>query len=220
MSEINHSLNYDDSIEDFLRTIGERAYGLSWCHRKSERIYNAKKVWLELPTAIVALFNGFISASSTSIFSNDATMSSLVVGGIAIVCGILNTLGSYWSYGKRAENHRISALSYARLYRNISIQLKMSRNKRMECHSLVKYVRDEYDHLDETSALVGEDVINEFKTKFNKPQFDQISKPEITNTLEKISVVKEVLRESVSSPSFQPPPTQKSFIELIESTTQ
>jgi hypothetical protein len=216
MSEINHSLNYNDSIESYLKECGEKAYGLSWCHRKSERIFNGKRVWLELPTAIIALFNGFISASSNSIF-NDSTLSSLVVGGIAILCGIFNTLGSYFAYGKRAENHRISALSYARLYRNISIQLKMHRSKRMECHSLVKYVRDEYDHLDETSAPIGEDVINEFKQKFNKPQFDKISKPEITNTLENISVVKEVIKESVSSPDFKSPDFGiKPMIEIIE----
>jgi uncharacterized repeat protein (TIGR01451 family) len=73
-----------------LKECGEKAYGLSWCHRKSERIFNGKRIWLELPTAIIALFNGFISASSNSIF-NEPTLSSLVVGGIAILCGIFNT---------------------------------------------------------------------------------------------------------------------------------
>jgi hypothetical protein len=206
MTDINHSIVYNKAIEEYLKTTSEKCYGLSWCHRRSQTIFDRRRLFLDAPIAIVALLNGFISAASTTIFK-DPTQSSLIVGIIAILCGILNTIANLLAYSKLAEGHRISALSYARLYRTIAIQLTLPRDKRTEASILVKYVKDTYDSLDETSPIIRQNIINEFRGKFNKPEFTNISKPEITNTLEFVKIYNEDDKQThieIVSPKISP----------------
>jgi hypothetical protein len=117
----------------------------------------------------------------------------------------LNTAGSYYGWAKRAEGHRISAIHYARLYRAITVELALPREERMQPHDFLKYVKDQYDRLQEISPLLPTEVINEFQHKFANEK--EISKPEEANGLEKIVVFRgdEVAGEpsSARTPQFK-----------------
>jgi len=109
----------------------------------------------------------------------------------------LNTAGSYYGWAKRAEGHRISAIHYARLYRAITVELALPREERMQPHDFLKYVKDQYDRLQEISPLLPTEVITEFQHKFANEK--EISKPEEANGLEKITVFRG--DESAGEPS-------------------
>jgi hypothetical protein len=118
---------------------------------------------------------------------------------------VLNTAGSYYGWAKRAEGHRISAIHYARLYRAITVELALPREERMQPHDFLKYVKDQYDRLQEISPLLPTEVITEFQHKFANEK--EISKPEEANGLEKITVFRgdEVAGEpsSARTPQFK-----------------
>jgi len=134
----------------------------------------------------------------------------------------LNTAGSFYGWAKRAEGHRISAIHYARLYRAVTVELALPREERMQPHDFLKYVKDQYDRLQEISPLLPTEVITEFQHKFANEK--EISKPEEANGLEKITVFRgdEVSGESsarspqfkLRTPKFASTPKQDTIIDI------
>ena len=116
-------------------------------------------------------------------------MSSVLLGVASLLVSMLNTVGTYFAWAKRAEAHRLSAIQYARLYRFLAIELNLPREERMTPTDLLKYTKDSYDRLQEVSPLVPPELVSEFKKKFGKVA--DISKPEELNGLDKITIFRD-----------------------------
>ena len=179
------NIHWTEMLEEYFASTGEKAHCLSWCHKKAEAMYSNRKTLIDLPVIVISGVTGFLSAGSTSMFS-DPKSSSIALGVASLFVSILNTAGSYYGWAKRSEGHRISAIHYARLYRFISVELSLPRDERMQPNDFLKYVKDQYDRLQEISPLLPPEVIFEFQQKFADEK--EISKPEEANGLEKITV--------------------------------
>jgi hypothetical protein len=190
-------------LEEYFASTGEKSHCLSWCHKRAEQIFSTRKTWIDLPVIIISGVTGFLSAGSPSLFT-DAKLASISLGVASLFVSVLNTAGSYYGWAKRAEGHRISAIHYARLYRAVTVELALPREERMQPHDFLKYVKDQYDRLQEISPLLPTEVISEFQVKFANEK--EISKPEEANGLEKITVFRgdEVSGESSArTPQFK-----------------
>jgi hypothetical protein len=140
--------------------------------------------------------NGAISVGSNSLFG-DSRYTPIGVGVVALLTAILTTIGSYFAWNRRAEGHRISTLSYAKLYRFLSIEMALPRIERMSPNDLLKYVKTEYDRLSEISPLIPPNIIKDFKDKFSDKKYAEICKPEDTNGLHPIRIFS---REDMETP--------------------
>jgi hypothetical protein len=196
-SEKPKAIHWTEMLEEYFASTGEKAHCLSWCHKRAEAMFSNRKTWIDLPVIVISGVTGFLSAGSTSMFSNPTT-SSIALGVASLFVSVLNTAGSYYGWAKRAEGHRISAIHYARLYRFISVELALPREERMQPNDFLKYVKDQYDRLQEISPLLPPEVIAEFQTKFANEK--EISKPEEANGLEKITVFRGTENLDVSDP--------------------
>lgn len=191
------NIHWTEMLEEYFASTGEKAHCLSWCHKRAEAMYSNRKTLIDLPVIVISGVTGFLSAGSTTMFSN-AAASSIALGVASLFVSVLNTAGSYYGWAKRSEGHRISAIHYARLYRFISVELALPRDERMQPNDFLKYVKDQYDRLQEISPLLPPEVITEFQTKFAKET--EISKPEEANGLEKITVYRNDVNLDVSDP--------------------
>jgi len=200
------NIHWTEMLEEYFASTGEKAHCLSWCHKRGEAMYSNRKTLIDLPVIVISGVTGFLSAGSTSMFSNPTT-SSIALGVASLFVSILNTAGSYYGWAKRSEGHRISAIHYARLYRFISVELALPRDERMQPNDFLKYVKDQYDRLQEISPLLPPEVIHEFQTKFANET--EISKPEEANGLEKITVYRNDVNLDVSDPGDARTPTIK-----------
>lgn len=190
-------IHWTEMLEEYFASTGEKAHCLSWCHKRAESLYSNRRTLIDLPVIVISGVTGFLSAGSTSLFSNPTT-SSVALGVASLFVSILNTAGSYYGWAKRSEGHRISAIHYARLYRFISVELSLPRDERMAPNDFLKYVKDQYDRLQEISPLLPPEIIREFQTKFADEK--DISKPEEANGLEKITVYRNDVNLNVSDP--------------------
>lgn len=197
-SEKPKAIHWTEMLEEYFASTGEKAHCLSWCHKRGESLYSNRKTLIDLPVIVISGVTGFLSAGSTSMFSNPTT-SSIALGVASLFVSILNTAGSYYGWAKRSEGHRISAIHYARLYRFISVELSLPREERMQPNDFLKYVKDQYDRLQEISPLLPPEVITEFQNKFANEK--DISKPEEANGLEKITVYRNDVNYNVSDPN-------------------
>ena len=196
--EATKTIHWTEMLEEYFASTGEKAHCLSWCHKQSEAMYSKRKTWIDLPVIVISGVTGFLSAGSTTMFSDPAT-SSVALGVASLFVSVLNTAGSYYGWAKRSEGHRISAIHYARLYRFISVELSLPRDERMEPSDFLKYVKDQYDRLQEISPLLPPEVIVDFQKKFANEK--EISKPEEANGLEKITVFRNDIDLDVSDPN-------------------
>ena len=87
------------------------------------------------------------------------------VGSINIFAGILGTLLSFLRYSEIYESHRIASLGWAKLSRNIEIELSLHDQKRKKCTDFLKVARSDYDNLLESSPMIDMDIITVFNKK-------------------------------------------------------
>jgi hypothetical protein len=206
MSEDYTRVSWNSQIEDYFKDTAEKAHGRSWCHKKGEEIYSYRRTLIDLPVIIGSGIIAFLNAGSTSLFS-DAKTASISLGVGSLVIGVLNTLGTYYSWAKRAEGHRIASLQYARQYRFLRIQLSLPREERLTPPDLLKSVKDSEDRLQEISPLLPPEVIKLFQSKFNGE--NTIAKPEEANGLEPVHIFTKADKTPATSPLTISVPEQK-----------
>ncbi len=185
MGDGNVNIHWTVKLEEYFASTGEKAHCLSWVHKQSEAMYSNRRTWIDLPVIVGSGVIAFLNAGSSSMF-DDARIASVALGVGSLCVGILNTMGTYFGWAKRAEGHRISSIHYSKLYRFITVELSLPREERMNPHDFLKYVKDQYDRLQEISPMVPQKVIQEFQHKFKHET--EISKPEEANGLEKITI--------------------------------
>ena len=185
MSELGQ-VSWNTNLEKYFADTGEKANCLAWVHKRAEELYSHRRTFVDIPVILISSITGFLSASSTSLFEGEAKMSSILLGVSSLLVSMLNTVGTYFGWAKRAEAHRLSAIQYARLYRFLAIELGLPREERMTPTDLLKYTKDAYDRLQEVSPLIPPELVSEFRKKFGKNV--ELAKPEELNGLDKITV--------------------------------
>lgn len=187
MSETEiRSASWTPLLEGYFSSTGEKAHCLSWIHKQAETLYSRRKTFIDLPVIVFSGVLGFLSVGSSSMFAGDESTASIAVGVGSLFVSVLNTIGSYFQWAKRAEGHRIASIQYAKLYRFLTIEMSLPREERMSPADLLKLTKETYDRLAEISPLAPPEIIDDFRKKFGNEK--DISKPEEANGLEKIIV--------------------------------
>jgi hypothetical protein len=182
----DHKITWNSHLEKIMTDEGERSLCFSWLHLKSENYYSKLNTYLSIPVIMLSTIAGAGSFGSQSLF-NGSSSASLVIGSISLTVATLNTIGSYFSWAKRSESHRIAAATYKKVYRFILIELALPRDERISAKDMLKIVREQCDRLQETSPQIPDNIIADFKVKFGTTTPD-VAKPEITNGLDPIMV--------------------------------
>ena len=199
--ETRSAIHWNSRIEEYFANTAEKAHCFAWLHKRSEELFSRKTVFVDLPCIVLSVINGAISVGSQSLFG-DSQYASVGIGAVALCCGILNSVGSYFGWSRRAEAHKQSSLQYAKLYRFLSIEMSLPRAERMAPTDLLKYTSQEYDRYSETSPLIPPGIIELFKIRFgDDPKYKDICKPEETNGLAPVSVYHDHTRPPTPSVS-------------------
>jgi hypothetical protein len=197
-------ITWNEKLEEYFASTGEKAHCLGWLHKKAEAAFSKKTTFIDLPVIVLSTLIGATSIGSKGLFG-ESEIAPVALGIVSIFVSILNTVGTYFSWSRRAEAHRISYIQYSRMYRHISVEMSLPRNERTEPSELLRYVRVEYDRLSEISPLIPPPIIKEFNLRFGKEK--EISQPEEVNGLEKIEVyVPPTITALVQTLDEEPPP--------------
>ena len=178
-------IHWNDRLEQYFVETGERANGLSILHKKSESLYGFRNNCINLPVIALGTINGATSIGSSVLFG-DSSFASIGVGLVALGTALLSTINSYFNWGKKAEGHRISSLSYGKLFRFLHVELSLPREERMTADDLLKYVKAEFDRLAEVSPIIPDYIIDKNREMFEK--YKGVALPIEMNGLEKIEV--------------------------------
>lgn len=195
---------YTDEIESLIKGIGEKALALSWLHTRSEKRYTYLNNYLAIPAIVLSTITGAGSIGFGSI--PDV---SYIMGGVSIIVSIISTLNSYFAFAKRGEAHRITSVSYNKLYLQISIELSLPRKKRLNVKEFMKSVSEQIVRLNEIQPPIPDIVIRDFKLTFKDYYGTTISIPECCNGLVDIKICEDVAvsieKKEEASFSLNPP---------------
>jgi hypothetical protein len=179
-------IHWSHQLEELIAKEGEKCRAYAWVHQNTENYYNRRNNLVQIPVIVFSTLSGTASVGSATLFSGNTTYSSIGIGLISIAVGILNTLGGFFGYARKAEAHRIAYIHYSKLFSKISIELALPRHERMPPSELLLQVREAMERLAETTPSIPEKIIHLFTSKFK--DIDDIAIPPETNGLEKIQV--------------------------------
>lgn len=179
------TISWNISLEKLIAEESERCSGLVLLHTESERYFSKLTTWIALPVIVLSTVNGFLSGSSQIIFSN-TTSASIGIGAVSLFTGVLSTVGSYFSWAKRTEAHRISAIQYKKLSRFFAIELTLPKNERIQAKDILKIMREQMERLVEISPAIPQFIVEEYKREFKDVK--NIAQPEIIDGLQKVIV--------------------------------
>ena len=186
MDIMGTNIKWNSQIERIIAEQGERALCYAWLHTHSEKRYSTFYNYIALPTIVLSTVAGTASIGSQTLFS-DPVASSVGIGTLSLIVGVLNTVSTHFGWAKRSEAHRQTSVAYSKIHRFILVELSLPRTERIQAGDMLKVVREQLDRLQETSPQVPDVIISNFKKTFGKTTPD-LSKPEITNGLDPIDV--------------------------------
>mgnify|MGYP003674697998 FL=1 len=179
-------VKWTSNLERYMKEIGENSLCLSMLHKSSESVFSNKALCIDLPVIILSTLCGSLTLSAKSMFGVEHEESALkIVGGLSLFSGVLGTINSYFSFGRRAENHRNSYLEYGKLYRFVKVELGLPRESRIRPKDLLKLINDSFERLNELSPLVPLKIVNAFKKKYKSSTIDR---PPELNGLDEINI--------------------------------
>jgi len=161
-----------------------------WLNARSHEKYSNLNAWFTIPAIVLSTISGTASFAQTSLPDAYQVYSPMAIGAINIFIGILTTVQQYLKIAELNEAHRVSSISWDKFSRNIRIELAKKPEERMDAGHFLKLCRQEFDRLMETSPIIHDDIIKEFKRKFEgKPgtvereRFEQLKKPDICDII-------------------------------------
>lgn len=207
----DRNIHWSEPLENLIAQEGEKCRGLAWIHQRAEQSLSKKNNGIQIPVIVLSTLCGTASVGSSSLFGGEAGISNVVIGFVSIAVGVLNTLGNYFAYARKAEAHRIAYLHYSKLFSWVNVELSLPRSERMQPAEMLKQIRDEMERLAETTPSPPEFILSQFNQKFKS--YTDVARPAETNGLQKIVVFRDNPLRSVATTPL-PPPTEVPALQL------
>jgi hypothetical protein len=194
-NEDQENISWNNALETLIANEAERCSELSLLHKECEAYFSFRTNIITLPVIVLSTVNGFLSGSSKIILS-ETTSFSIGIGAISLFTGFLSTIGSYFAWAKRTEAHRISAIQFRKISRDLTIQLSLLKNERVNARDILKLTREQIAHLLEISPEPIPDVIQKkYEEKFKDVK--DVSHPELISGLNKVYINTETVKNGM-----------------------
>jgi len=195
--------------EHILAEWADKAMCYRWLHARANMLYSYLNALYTVPCIIISTLAGTANFAQARIPIEYQAMFAMFVGGINIMGGIISTIQQFLKITQLNEAHRVSTISWDKFYRNIKIELTKHPNERIHVSHMIKMSKEEYDRLMETSPMIPDKIIMEFKKNFEKSDdYIKISKPEICDVL--------IATETFRNPWFNEENREKRTIEFVQ----
>lgn len=168
--------------EGILQMWAEKASGWAWLHDKASRYYSFSSNLLIYPTLVISTIAGGIGlvvAGTTSCENHKIRYVEYMVAGSHILCSTLTSLNKYLRSNEKAEIHLHMNKVFSSFARKIVLELTLNPEDRRDALEFCKLCRDEYDKYVTDSIIIPDNVIAQFKKRFQGAKY----KPEICNGL-------------------------------------
>ena len=166
--------------EQLLVTWAEKASGSAWLHSKSISHYRHRSYWLAVPACVFGYAAGMTSFGTTE---TDATTVRFVIGAMGMLSGVFVSLQEIFPFKELSAQHRMASLRFLSFFRDVSCELSVRADHRIEAAEYISMKRIELDKLHEQTPPIPDKIIRLFESRFKDVD---IHKPDATGTLQTI----------------------------------
>ena len=173
---------WNDSEVDLLKRWGEVSSSYRFLHDRAFRIFQLRNYFFTIPVIVLSTISGTASFSIASFPENLQVYVPMVIGGINICVGIVQTIAQFLRISELAESHRVASTAYGKFSRNIATELSLPPNNRTyNGIDFVQMCRAEMDRLLEQSPIIPMNLLSDFD---KNPSFQNITKPDVLKITE------------------------------------
>jgi hypothetical protein len=170
---------WNDSEVELLKKWGEIALCYRLLHDRAYREYQQKSYGLTIPVIILSTLSGTASFSISSFPESFQSYAPMVIGGINIIVGIIQTVTQFLRVNEYTESHRVASVTYGKFARNVSTELALPPNSRSyNGIDFVQMCRTEMDRMIEQSPIIPLNFLKKFGSTSIKAG-DNVTEPEI-----------------------------------------
>lgn len=167
----------------------DKAMCYRWLHSRATAMFGTLNAWYTIPVIVISTLTGTANFAQSRIPESFQNYYVVIVGSFNILAGIITTVQQFLKVTQLNESHRVASIAWDKFYRNIKVELAKHPSERTPVTHLIKLCKEEFDRLMETSPLIPDKIIAEFRVSFkNDASFDAIVKPEICDSLESSNV--------------------------------
>ena len=157
-----------------------------WLHDKSEKKYTKNNMLITIPVIILSTLTGTANFALSSFIPAEDTSgknyAQAAIGAVSIFAGILTTLGNFLRFAQGSEAHRVASVAWGKFQRQITVEISIHPDDRMDCMDFLNICRQDLDRLIEQSPPVPEDIIAMFELEFK--DVPNLKRPDICHGLE------------------------------------
>ena len=157
-----------------------------WLHDKSEKKYTKNNMLITIPVIILSTLTGTANFALSSFIPAEDTAgknyAQAAIGAVSIFAGILTTLGNFLRFAQGSEAHRVASVAWGKFQRQITVEISIHPDDRMDCMDFLNICRQDLDRLIEQSPPVPEDIIAMFELEFK--DVPNLKRPDICHGLE------------------------------------
>jgi len=129
-------------------------------HDKAHNEYVKKNYSFTIPVIILSTLSGTASFSIQSFPEGIRSYVPMMIGGINIFVGILQTMTQFMKINELVSEHRVASVNFDKFARNITAELSLPENERSHSgKDFVHLCRKEMDRIIEQSPIVPERIL-------------------------------------------------------------
>jgi len=196
---------WHDAHEEILKEWGEAAACYRYMHFNAYKVYKSRNIHFTLPIIVISTVTGTANFAQSTFPSAWQRYVPSVVGAFNLIAALATTVMQFLKINELMESHRVSYISYAKLSRNIRLELTLPEAHRSQHGAtMVDISGNEYGRLIEQCPPIPDFIMKNFREKFNIPETpndDKISYPEIMGirsiTTEKGTKDRRIVEEAI-----------------------
>ena len=108
---------WNDSEVQILKKWGEIASSYRLLHDRAFREFQVKSYGLTIPVIILSTLSGTASFTIQSFPESLQTYVPMVIGGVNICVGIIQTVSQFLRVNELTESHRVASISYGKFFK-------------------------------------------------------------------------------------------------------
>ena len=179
-----HKHVWTEEHEKILVEWADKAMCYRWLHSRSNLMFSHLNAWYTIPVIVISTLTGTANFAQQRVPVDYQNYFAMIVGGFNILGGIISTIQQFLKITQLNEAHRVSGIAWDKFYRNVKIELAKHPEERVRVDHMLKISKEEFDRLMETSPIIPEKIIKNFKNLFEKTEmYKNILKPEICDVL-------------------------------------
>ena len=142
-----------------------------WLHDRTEKKLSNSNNCITIPVIILSTITGSASVGLNGLVGDNTEAqkyAQISIGIVSLITAIMTTLGNYFRFAQNSEAHRVSAISWSKFNRLISVELAQKPDDRMDSLDFISICRQDLDRLIEQSPQVPDDIIYNFEREFEQ----------------------------------------------------